>query len=86
MTDAPASVRYFFDVQTSAGVFVDTLGSLLPADEAVHTEAVTILQELLRDELSDGQDKHYVATVRREGGPPLFAATLSVSKQWLDKF
>jgi hypothetical protein len=69
---------YYFDVETGRGLFADSTGTRLASADAALVEAISILQEVIRDDLTDGADRLLVATARDAAGQYLFRATLKI--------
>jgi hypothetical protein len=77
-------LRYYFDVDDGEDFTRDRDGVDLPDADEVRRMAVSLLPNLARDELPDG-DKHvFSVKVRTEEGYCVYHATLSLIAEWLD--
>ena len=74
--------RYFFDI-TDAGVLTrDEFGSDCDDDQAARDQAVSLLPDIARHELPDGDQHEFVATVRNEAGQVVYEASLALYGRW----
>lgn len=74
--------RYFFDV-TDAGEFVrDEYGAECADDKDARDQAIMLLPNMARDELPDGDQHEFVATVRNEAGAVVYEASLALNGRW----
>ncbi len=75
--------KFFFDI-VDGSLTVDDVGTDLPDFSAARDQAVSVLPEIARDELPDGDERVFQVTVRDEGGKPMFKATMSLCCRLLD--
>ena len=77
--------RFYFDIDDGVHRSRDTEGADLPDLGAVRREAITVLPELAREALPDGDEQNFVCDVRDESGAVIFTATLSLRAGWTDR-
>jgi hypothetical protein len=75
--------RYFFDVDDGESRTRDDYGLELHDLEEVRKKAVSILPDVAREELPDGDRRVFVCQARDESGTVLFMATLSLVAEWI---
>jgi hypothetical protein len=71
--------RFYFDTYDGTHLVVDHLGLDLEGIEAAKHAAVTVLPEMARDALPDGDRMEFSVRVRDENGRRVLMATLSFS-------
>ncbi len=70
--------RFFIDTDDGDVRVHDDEGFDLADAEAARREAMTVLPDMARDKLPDGDRRTFVATVRDEAGSVLYSATLTL--------
>ena len=76
--------RYFFDIDDGERVSVDDHGCDLPDRQSARDQAISVLPDIARDELPDGDTRVFACCVRDETGRRIFEARLSLEAGWLD--
>ena len=74
--------RFFFDIDDGTRRTHDDDGTVLPDLEAVRREAISVLPDLAREELPDGDHHIFSCDVRDESGAVIFTASLSLKAEW----
>jgi len=69
--------KYFIDLQDGDFAYPDEEGSDLAGFEEARNEAITLLSQVARERLPDGEHREFVTTVRDEGGIALYRASLT---------
>lgn len=75
--------RFFFDIDDGERRTTDSEGLELADLSAARDTAVSILPDLAREELPDGDRRVFVCQVRDDKGTVLFVATLSLVAEWV---
>ena len=75
--------RYFFDVDDGDGRTRDIYGLDLDDLAEVRKKAISILPDVAREELPDGDRRVFVCQARDESGTVVFMATLSLVAEWI---
>lgn len=75
--------RYFFDVDDGESRTHDSYGLELHDLAEVRKKAISILPDVAREKLPDGDRRVFVCQVRDERGTVIFIATLSLVAEWL---
>lgn len=75
--------RYFFDIDDGESRTRDSYGLELPDLAEVRNKAISILPDVAREELPDGDRRVFVCQARDEGGTVVFMATLSLVAEWI---
>jgi len=70
--------RYFFDIYEDGQLVKDVDGAELADIDAAREEALGTLCSMARDELADGDRRHFVIAVHNGDEKPLLRATLAV--------
>ena len=70
--------RFYFDTR-NGGVVRDDTGSEFPTLQAARDAAVSLLPDIAREELPDGDERVFSVTVRDEHDRSLFHAMLRLS-------
>jgi hypothetical protein len=73
--------RYYFDTYNGAQLVIDHVGLDLDGIEAAKNAAATVLPEMARDALPDGERMEFSVRVRDEYGRRVLTATLSFAVQ-----
>jgi hypothetical protein len=68
--------RYFFDARDAGNVMRDEVGIELPDDKAARKHAATLLPDIARRGLPDGEDHSFGCDARNEGGSVVYRASL----------
>lgn len=74
--------HYFFDVTNGGAATPDDVGVDLADDDEARDEAVSLLPDIARDELPDGDEHEFVVSVRDERGEVVYEASLSLHGRW----
>jgi len=74
--------RFYFDVDYGEKKFLDGEGDDIPDMNKVPYEAISLLPELIRDVLPDGDCRVLTIDVRNEDNERIFQATLSLAAEW----
>lgn len=75
--------RFFFDIDDGERRTTDSEGLELPDLAAAGNVAVSILPDLAREELPDGDRRVFVCQVRDDRSTVIFIATLSLVAEWV---
>lgn len=75
--------RFFFDIDDGKTRTADTYGLELYDLASVREKAISILPDIAREQLPDGDRRVFVCQVRDESGKVLFLATLSLVAEWI---
>ena len=75
--------KFFFDIHDGE-LTTDDVGTDLPDLSAARDQAVTVLPDIARDELPDGDERVFQVVVRDEDGKPVFKATMSLRCRFLN--
>ena len=70
--------RFFIDTDDGDVHIHDDEGFDLADAEAARREAMTVLPDMARDKLPDGDRRTFVATVRDDAGSVVYSATLTL--------
>lgn len=76
--------RFYFDTDDGVEKQVDDVGIDLPTLETARRHAVSILPDIAREELPDGDRRVFVSKLRNEDGHTIFIATLSLIGEWVE--
>lgn len=76
---------YHFEISDNGRISRDMEGYELLGPQQARDEAVGVLPDLARDELPDGDEHVFEATVRDATGRAIFRARLSLHCVWLDQ-
>ena len=74
--------RFYFDIDDGIQRTRDDEGTVLPDLETVRREAISVLPDLAREELPDGDNHIFSCNVRDESGAVIFTASLSLKAEW----
>ena len=77
--------RYFFDVDDAGEAQRDEVGTDLGSLDEVRAEAISLLPNIARDEVPDGDIQTFAVLVRDETGHSIFQASLVLSARWLNE-
>jgi Domain of unknown function (DUF6894) len=77
--------RYFFDVDDGGDAQRDEVGTDLGSLDEVRAEAISLLPNIARDEVPDGDNQTFAVLVRDDSGRPIFEASLVLSARWLNE-
>ena len=75
--------RFFFDIDDGERRGTDTEGLELADLAAARETAISILPDVAREELPDGDRRVFVCQVRNSESTVVFIATLSLVAEWL---
>ncbi len=75
--------RFFFDIDDGEHRFQDDEGFELTDDQEARNKAISVLPDIAREVLPDGDRRAFVSKVRDETGRTIFMATLSFVAKWL---
>ncbi|GJE42082.1 DUF6894 family protein [Methylobacterium soli] len=76
--------RFFIDTNDGDYYVRDEEGQELPAEEAAREIALSVLPDMARSTLPDGDRRTFCASVRDERGKTIFKASLDLRAEWLD--
>jgi hypothetical protein len=76
--------HYFFDVDDGISATRDKVGTELNSLKELRAEAISLLPNIARDELPDGDDRCFAVRVRDGAGRYIFEASFTLSARWLD--
>ncbi|PDQ18363.1 hypothetical protein CN311_25210 [Mesorhizobium sanjuanii] len=74
--------RFYFDLYNTEHTQMDGEGQLFPTRERAGMEALRILHDVARDEVSDGDNLKIVVKVRDANGDQIFEASLVLASAW----
>ena len=74
--------HFFFDIDDGENHVTDSHGLDLADKEAARREAISILPDVAREELPDGDRRTFICKVRDETDKVIFIATLSLVAGW----
>ena len=74
--------RFYFDINDGIHRSRDEEGEDFSDREVARREAITVLPELAREVLPDGDDHVCSCNMRDESGAVIFTATLSLKAEW----
>ena len=74
--------RYYFDITDAGHLARDEHGSECADDRDARDQAISLLPDIARDELPDGDQHKFVATVRNESGQIVYEASLALNGRW----
>ncbi len=69
--------RYFFDIRNNSGFTRDGFGDEFDSFEDARTQAQTLLPDIAREELLDGELHQISCDVRDEGGTTVYRGELT---------
>ncbi|TPM95027.1 MULTISPECIES: hypothetical protein [unclassified Mesorhizobium] len=75
--------RYFFDVYNNEGAVLDQEGQLFMSAEVARAEAMRILCDVARDEISDQAFAKLVVRMRSSAGSLIFEGSLVLTSRWI---
>jgi hypothetical protein len=75
---------YFIDVYNGESYVPDTKGHMLGNQEEARSAALSLLPEVARRVLPDGNQRVMMTHVKDADGRPVFRAILSLSGEWLN--
>ena len=75
--------RFFFDIHDGEMMTEDKDGVQLTDLEAVRTAAISVLPDIARDELPDGDAREFIVWVRDESDQRIFKASLTLQASFL---
>lgn len=75
--------RFYFDIDDGEQCHTDSDGVELGNLQEVRNTAVSILPDVAREELPDGDRRVFVCKARDESGKIVFIATLSLVAEWI---
>ena len=75
---------FYFDVYDNGRLSRDDHGFDLDTAAEARNQAVSLLPNLARDQLSDGDHHSFVCVVRNAGGVALYRASLTFEGRWDD--
>jgi hypothetical protein len=70
--------RYYFDIVEGGDQTLDEVGDEFSDEAAARTHAASLLIEVARDVVRDGDVSALAVSVRNEAGKPAFHATLAL--------
>lgn len=76
-------MHYYFDTDNDDRVSHDERGQDHPDPESMRDAAISVLPDLARDDLPNGDRRVFTVKVRDESGHYVFQATLSLIATWL---
>jgi len=76
--------RYYLDLYNGDGLTVDDDGQVFETRERMRREAISILPDIVRDEIIENGHTAITVKVRDEEGHQIFEASLVVSSGWCD--
>ena len=77
--------HYYFDIHDGENNNRDREGMELPDREAVRREAISVLPDVAREELPDGNHRDFTCIVRDDRGMVIFVADLALHARWTDE-
>lgn len=75
--------RFYFDIDDGEHRHSDPEGIELEGAKEARNTAVSVLPDVAREELPDGDRRVFVCKVRDESGMIVFIATLSLVAEWI---
>ena len=75
--------RFFFDIDDGEHRLQDDDGVELADDQEARMKAISVLPDIAREVLPDGDRRIFVSKVRDATGRTIFMATLSFVAKWL---
>jgi hypothetical protein len=75
--------RYYFDIDDGEHSITDDEGTEADSLQIVRNEAISVLPDIAREELPDGDYRVFAIQVRDEMKRPIFKATLTLRAEWL---
>ena len=75
---------FYFDISDGDEQVRDDLGIELSDVQAARRQAISVLPDIARDELPDGDRREFRAVVRDASGKTVFKAKLSLVAEWVD--
>ena len=75
--------KYFLDLYDGASFTRDPYGLDLASPEEARKEAISVLPDMARDVLPDGDRRDFTVDVRTAAGEVVYTATLSLVGRWL---
>ncbi len=76
-------VKFYLDLYDGAKFTRDPFGLDLDNYEQARKEAISVLPDLARDVLPDGDRRDFTVDVRTAVGEVIYTATLSLAGRWL---
>jgi len=77
--------RFYFDIDDGERLTTDAEGVVCRDLGSVRDSAISILPDVAREELPDGDRRVFVCKARDEGGAVVFIATLTLIAEWIEK-
>ncbi len=74
--------RYFFDIHNAGDFTPDKYGIDLDDDEEARSQAISLLPEMAREELPDGDQHEFAVKARNEEGTVVYEASLTLNGRW----
>ncbi len=75
--------RYFFDVYNNEGAVLDQEGQLFVSPDHARAEAMRILRDIARDEMTDQEFAKLVVRMRNSAGSQIFESSLVLTSGWI---
>jgi hypothetical protein len=70
--------RFFFDLEDDGSLFADEEGEELPSTDVAHTEALSTLCGIVKDNLPSGKERKFVIRVRGETIDVVLVASMTL--------
>lgn len=74
--------RYFFDIIDAGRLTRDEFGDDLADDEEARDQAISLVADIAREGLPDGDRHEFIARARNERGETVYEASLALDGNW----
>ena len=74
--------RFFFDIINAEDFTPDNFGIELDDDEEARQQAISLLPEIAREELPNGDFHAFTVKARNEDGTVVYEASLTLTGKW----
>ena len=74
--------RYYFDIINAGNLTRDQFGVDLATDDEARNEAISLLPDIARQDLPDGDGHEVMARARKEQGEIVYEASLALHGKW----
>lgn len=74
--------RFYIDSSDGAVPIIDNEGSEYPDAQAARKAALSLLPDMARDEMPDGDERTFSVSVRNNSGRAIYSARLALKGRW----
>ena len=74
--------RFFIDTSDGATPLIDNEGREFPDSQAARKDALSVLSDIAREEMPDGDERTFSVSIRNISGRAIYSAKLTLKGRW----